>query len=124
MRVLISGGRDFSDRALLFRTLDRIHALKPITVLIHGAARGADSIGDEWARLRGVTPEPYPVTPEEWTFYGKRAGHRRNAQMLEAGPRLLVAFPTGGPGTRNMIQQAKEAGLPLWVVRSARKEAA
>lgn len=49
MRVLVTGGRDYSDRATVFRELDTLHAETTITVLIHGAASGADA----WARSRG-----------------------------------------------------------------------
>lgn len=38
MRVLITGGRDFADRTLLFDLLDRLHADRSFTLLIHGAA--------------------------------------------------------------------------------------
>ena len=52
MRVLITGGRSFDDRTLLFETLDRLHAIHEFTLLIHGDARGADRLGGEWARER------------------------------------------------------------------------
>ena len=40
MRVLVCGGRDYEDRETLERVLDTI----PITTLIVGDARGADSL--------------------------------------------------------------------------------
>ena len=49
MRVLITGGRDFADRILLFEALDRLHAIHSFSVLIHGDAKGADTLAGEWA---------------------------------------------------------------------------
>jgi len=49
----------------------------------------------------------------QWDKYGKAAGYRRNARMLEhPAPDLVVAFP-GGPGTANMVMLAKRAGIPV-----------
>jgi ABC-type Fe3+-hydroxamate transport system substrate-binding protein len=53
----------------------------------------------------------------EWEKYGKRAGPVRNRQMLELKPDGVVAFDTGGPGTRDMITAAQEAGVPVYLPR-------
>lgn len=130
MRVLVCGGRTFGvaprnptpeqvERALfeaawLFRALDRLHARKPITLLIHGAAAGADTHAGAWAKRRGVQIDPYPA---DWTAYGKRAGRIRNRKMLrESNPDLVVAFP-GGTGTADMSEIAKAAGVQVWAPR-------
>lgn len=104
MRVLVCGGRDFSDAAMIDRTLSRMN----IGVLIHGDARGADRLSGKWAVEHGVTVLAYPA---DWEKHGKRAGPIRNALMLRLGqPEVVVAFP-GGKGTRNMIEQARGAGI-------------
>jgi hypothetical protein len=59
MRVLVCGGRDFDDVGLMISALDRLHTEKSFTVVIHGNARGADTMADAWARCRGVPREPY-----------------------------------------------------------------
>jgi hypothetical protein len=58
MRILICGGRDYSDIAGLFTTLDAIHHDHAVSVVIHGAARGADSLGASWAKSRGIPERP------------------------------------------------------------------
>ena len=112
MRVLITGGRKYDDRESLFATLDRLHAEHHFTVLIHGDARGADRLGGEWAEERGVEVLAYPA---DWRRYGRGAGPKRNQQMLEENPDLVVAFP-GGSGTRNMVEIAEKAGVTVIVV--------
>ena len=112
MRVLVTGGRDFSDRELLFDTLDRLHAAYSFAVLIHGDANGADRLAGEWGAARGVTVEAHPA---DWKTHGRAAGPIRNQKMLEEKPGLVVAFP-GGRGTADMVRKAKQAGLEVVMV--------
>lgn len=110
MRLLVCGGRDYKDRANVFALLDRIHEKVPISCVIQGDARGADALAKSWAVSRDVMHEDYPA---DWGLHGKAAGHIRNKQMLDAGhPDKVVAFP-GGKGTKNMVAQARKAGLKV-----------
>lgn len=108
MKVLVCGSRHFNDRELLERVLGGY----PITELIEGEARGADTLAREWAEARGIPVQRYPA---DWNTYGKRAGPIRNSQMLREGcPDMVVAFR--GPnsrGTRNMIDIAITTGVPV-----------
>jgi len=113
MKVLVTGGRDFSDTILLFETLDEIHSKTTITQVIHGAASGADTLANTWALQKKV---PVESCPADWARYGRAAGPVRNKEMLEAGPDLVVAFP-GGKGTADMVKRARKAGLEVVVVQ-------
>jgi hypothetical protein len=123
--VLVCGGRDYRDRAHVFRILDRLALRVEILAVRHGAARGADVLADEWARARGYTVQPYPA---DWGRHGKAAGPIRNREMLAAydpaapSSRVVcvVAFP-GDTGTADMVRVAKAASLPVWVVQTLRK---
>lgn len=111
MRILVCGGRDYTDKEAVFRALDAVHAKLGITCIIHGDARGADRIGKEWALSRRINHEPYPA---DWNNNGKRAGPIRNQQMLDEGnPDGVVEFP-GGTGTADMCRRAEAAGLKVW----------
>ncbi len=104
MRVLICGGRDFTDRELMHSLLDKLRPV--IDVVIHGAARGADELADLWAQESG---KPVMAFPADWTTHGRAAGPIRNKRMLVEGkPDVVFAFP-GGRGTENMISQALAA---------------
>ena len=112
-KVLVCGGRDFANAHALFYYLDYLNATRPITCIVHGGAKGADTLAGQWAQSRNVSVEVYPA---EWKKYGKAAGPMRNKRMLEeAKPNYVVAFP-GGPGTKNMVRLAREAGVLLWEV--------
>ena len=63
-RVIIAGGRDFNDYALLKAKCDTILAEKAATrriVIVSGAARGADSLGERYAREHGYALDSHPA---------------------------------------------------------------
>ena len=111
MKILVCGGRDYIDKARLFSELDKLKEQYPrISHLIHGAARGADSLADAWALARGIQPVSCKAN---WAFFDHgRAGVFRNAAMLGLYPDLVVAFP-GGRGTANMVLQARTRKVPV-----------
>lgn len=112
MKLLVCGGRFFSNRVLLHETLLAIHEQTPLTLLLYGDAPGADTLAGDWGWFMGI---PVHAEPAEWTKYGKPAGPIRNAKMLAMQPDLVVAFP-GNDGTKDCVRQAKRAGLPVKVI--------
>lgn len=95
----------------MFSVLDRVAQKHAIQVVIHGAARGADSLAGEWARKRGIAEL---ACPADWKAHGKAAGPIRNQQMInDACPDAAVAFP-GGTGTADMVARLTMAGIPVW----------
>lgn len=110
MKILVTGGRNFTDRPFVYTVLDSLWVDYPDMTLIHGAAPGADTLADDWARIAGVPRLPFPA---DWDRYKHRAGSVRNRKMLVEGkPQLVVAF-RGGMGTADMIRVAEEAGIPV-----------
>ncbi len=111
MRVLVCGGRDFTDTAFAYRVLDRLHKERGIDTIVEGDARGADRIAGYWARKNRITDLKFPA---DWKRDGNAAGPIRNQQMLDEGkPDLVVAFP-GGRGTADMVARARKAGVPIF----------
>jgi hypothetical protein len=126
MRVIVCGGRDFTDRDLLFSELDKHSAdWGPFKVVIEGGQRtrdkvtgkiigGADYWAACWADERGVSHETYKAN---WTEFGRAAGPLRNQRMIDEGkPDLIIAFP-GGTGTHDMISRGNKAKLQqIWII--------
>lgn len=106
-KLIVSGGRDFNDLDFAVDALLRFHAYRPVTELITGEAEGADSIGKAWAEEMGITHTGFPVLDTDWKTLGPKAGHVRNAQMLDYGPDAVLAFP-GGTGTQDMVDIAND----------------
>jgi len=115
MRILIAGGRDFSDYDMIYNELrDYSEGVKTV---ISGGARGADTLGERWAFDHKAEVEEYPAL---WEEYGRAAGPIRNQVMLDVGiPDLVVVFP-GGEGSKDMVRKARKAGVqtltPGWEV--------
>ena len=113
IRVLVCGGRDFgidpAERYFVQCTLDDFARDRDV-VIIHGGAKGVDSVAGGWAKIKSWTVELYRAN---WAKYGPRAGPIRNRQMLYEGkPDIVLAFP-GGKGTAHMSQIAKSAGIDV-----------
>lgn len=111
-RVLICGGREFTDYVRLCSVMEYVSAwLHPEMCIIHGGARGADSLASRWAKEKGL---PELRVDANWDFYGKKAGSIRNQWMLTyAMPDLVIAMP-GGVGTQHMIAAAKKKGIDVY----------
>jgi hypothetical protein len=117
MRVLVCGGREYSNAARVYWALDAVHAKHGITLIIEGGARGADMLGRAWAVARGIA---FVTEEAEWKKYGAVAGSIRNAAMLaKHNPEAVVAF-TGNSGTADMVAKARAAKVPVWEVPDPR----
>lgn len=114
MKLLVCGGRDYSDQRKVFTYLDAIHKKSGINVLIEGGALGADALARSWARDRGIIVATVNAV---WDKRGRGAVPQRNAAMLSLNPDGVLAFP-GGRGTANMVQQAKDAGVKVVEVKN------
>lgn len=120
MRVLVTGDREWDDQRIVNMVLDGAFDHDLRMTLIEGCAKGADSCAEVWADDASATHEHYPA---QWDKYGRAAGPIRNRQMLEEGkPDVVIAFHddlSKSKGTRDMIDQAKRAGLPVYLVSHA-----
>lgn len=104
MRVLVCGGRDYRNDAVVHRVLRLVNP----SLVIHGAAAGADLLSARWAERFGVRTMAFPA---DWKTHGRSAGPIRNSQMLAEGkPDVCVAFP-GGRGTADMVRRCMAAGV-------------
>jgi hypothetical protein len=111
-RVLVCGGREYTNTKVVWDTLDRIFKRNGEFMLIEGGASGADRLARAWA-----LKEMHPVATVEaqWTKIGNGAGILRNTWMLMLQPQMCIAFP-GGSGTANMLEQAMDAKVPCFLV--------
>lgn len=115
-RVIIAGGRDFNDYLLLRTKCDNILAGKTTThriIIISGAARGADNLGEQYAHEKGYTIEKYPA---DCNTHGKAAGVIRNAQMANSADALIAFWDGHSHGTKSMINIARNKGLLVRVI--------
>lgn len=113
MIILVTGGRNYSNRDLVYATLDEVHAIEPISLIVHGGATGADDHASLWAFRNDVNQHAFKA---DWLKHGRSAGPRRNQKMLDdSKPSLVVAFP-GGSGTADMVSRATKAGVRVMTI--------
>lgn len=114
MKVLVCGGRDYgahqNDWPFFCDVMAAILRHATVELIIHGAAKGADLMGQNWAMWHKVPEKAYPAL---WGTHGKAAGPIRNSLMLEDGKPDLVVAMLGGNGTADMVRKAKAAGVPV-----------
>jgi hypothetical protein len=131
---LVTGGRDYTDRATVARFLahladNYIFGVAPEEiVLVHGDCkrykadgsfdpdRSADQLAAQEAADLGWQTEPHPA---DWDLYGDAAGPIRNKHMVSLGAHYLIAFP-GGEGTKNCRRLALAAHIPVIDIPEAR----
>ncbi len=106
--VVVTGGRDFSDKGYIETKLNEVKGTVEIAELIHGDARGVDRICGDWANANHI---PVRVMPADWS-QGKSAGFRRNEEMARLAE-VCVAFP-GGNGTAHMKKTCQDLGLEMF----------
>lgn len=144
--LLVTGSRQFNDHKLIRGALD--HAWSEAMgrgfnelVIVHGGARGADSLAQEWAERREARGVHWRIFRADWDgpcsaecqpghrraqrtggTYCPSEGPRRNQRMVEhvtaqsvpGGVLALVFLVDGKPshGTHDCWRRIKAAGLP------------
>jgi hypothetical protein len=112
MRTIIAGSRTITNYDDFLRAIAAA-PWKP-TAVISGAARGADALGERWARENNI---PLLRMPADWNKHGNRAGFVRNIEMAARAEALIAVWDGRSRGTAHMIETAQNRGLRIFVRR-------
>ncbi len=115
MRLIIAGGRDFTDLTFLRQSMSffvDIYDDDPITEVVCGMARGADLAGRLWAGEKGIPVKEFPAN---WDKYGRSAGHIRNGQMGDYADQAVVFWDGKSRGTSHMINFMEAVKKPVFI---------
>jgi hypothetical protein len=109
-RILITCSRSWTRWSEVRRVLTEVHRRYPDAVLVHGdAPQGDRQVAGIWESLGGAT-EPHPA---DWKAFGRAAGFRRNAAMVESSPAMTIAFiRNSSSGASHTASLSEGAGIP------------
>lgn len=129
MKVIIAGGRDFTDYNLLKEKMNFILRNLEEIEIVCGMADGADLLGKRYAEEKGF---PVKEMPAKWNdvnvpnavvktnkfgkLYNVKAGIERNEEMAKYADACVCFWDGKSSGTKNMIDNAKKYGLKLRVI--------
>ena len=113
LKVIVAGGRDFTEYSLLSDKLDNLFSKRDDVVIVSGMARSADSMAVKYANEKKIRVSEFPA---EWSKYGNRSGFRRNVEMARFADACVVFWDGKSVGTSHMIDTAKRMNLKLRIV--------
>jgi hypothetical protein len=112
-RVIVAGGRDFFDYHLLESKLNKLLSQKENVVIVSGNAKGADQLGERYARQHKLLISSFPAL---WNLHGTKAGFIRNEEMAKNADAVVCFWDSVSTGTKHMIDTAVTMNIPLRVI--------
>lgn len=110
MRTIIAGSRSCDNWQDVCDVIE-LSGFIP-TLVLSGKAKGADSMGEYWAKRNSIPIQEYPA---DWGSYGRGAGFKRNIQMAKNADALIAVWDGVSRGTKHMIDTAKALGLKVFI---------
>lgn len=132
MIVIVTGSRNWNNYNALRSYIDHVCWKEGILytphLIVHGDARGADQLANEYAIQHGI---PVKAFPADWAL-GNKAGPIRNQQMIDWALRkstnpsddvesawtevICIAFPVPqSKGTWDCIRRCERAKIKTYV---------
>jgi len=115
IKLAVVGSRSFADKELLFEILDRNR--HRIQLIVSGGARGADALAQEWAQARTVPCQVFhPKWQDEHGRFDRRAGFKRNVDVIKNADEVLAFWDGQSPGTKHAIELARKQNKAVQIV--------
>ena len=117
IKIVIAGSRDYNNYAQAKEYID--YCLSNIRkgntiIILSGGCRGADMLGERYAKENGFEIEYYPA---DWERYGRSAGPKRNMQMAQNCDCVICFWDGESKGTKSMIDYARKLHKPIRIKR-------
>lgn len=116
MKLLITGSRKFDNSIGIMEAIKQVENLQgqKITMLLHGGAKGADTLAENWAKENGIKTKV--LKPDYEKHLPKQAPLIRNIELVKLAEVTLALYTgnerTGGTGFT--ATQSIKAGKPLY----------
>ena len=112
MKIAIIGSRNFTNYKLLQEILEQYQP--KITLVVSGAAKGADSLGEKWALENNIQTLIFPA---DWNQYGKIAGFIRNEDIIKNCDCCVAFWDGESKGTKHSLSLCKKYNKPVKIVQ-------
>jgi hypothetical protein len=110
MKIAVIGSRSFKDYELVKKTLSPLE----ITLLVSGGAKGADSLGERYAKENNI--ETLIFKPD-WEKHGKAAGMIRNTDIINNSETIIAFWDGESRGTKDSITKAEKKGKKVVIIK-------
>lgn len=114
-KLIIAGSREFDNYSFLKEKIDFL--LKNVVddvEIVSGTARGADTLGERYARENNLYVKLFPA---HWNEFGKSAGFIRNEEMAKYSDACVVFWMNNSKGTKHMIDISQKYNLKLRIYK-------
>lgn len=117
VKVIIAGGRNFDNYALLkFKCNAILKSIIEEIQVVSGGSKGADALGERYAKEKGFICKRFEAN---WDKNGKAAGIIRNEEMAKYSTHLIAFWDGKSAGTKDMISKAKKFNLNTRIIKYA-----
>jgi len=99
MKLAIIGSRDFNDYELLKQELEPYK--NKITLVISGGAKGADTLGERWAKENNILIQ---IFLPDWNKHGRGAGLLRNHDIIKNCDVVIAFWDNKSTGTKQALE--------------------
>lgn len=117
MKILVCGGRHFSNYSILSSVLDEYLAkcdYREEIEIVSGGCKGADTLAEKYANENSIASKIFLAN---WVKYGRAAGPIRNKEMIDYIKNynaIVIAFISkDSVGTKNTVKLAKANNIPV-----------
>ena len=117
VKLAIVGSRTFNNYSLLCEKVKEHFPI--IDTIVSGGAKGADSLAERYAKENKI---PIKVYRAQWELYGKRAGPKRNLQIVAEATHVIAFHDGFSSGTLHTIRTTEAANKPLTIIKYSQQE--
>lgn len=113
-KVAIVGSRTFNDYEKAKQFINNICQENNISInqIISGGAKGADSIGEKYARENNIN---ILIFKPDWNKYGKSAGYIRNKDIIDNCDICIAFWDGNSRGTKNDIDLCNKKEKQVYI---------
>lgn len=111
MKLAVIGSRTFDNYEFLQENLKVF--LSKVTLVVSGAAKGADLLGEKWAKNNNIETLIFPA---DWKKYGRRAGFIRNEDIIKSCDCVVAFWDGKSKGTAHSISLCKKLNKPFKII--------